>query len=108
MTILTIRAHKRHAVREPVWLKKSNGFEVTGLLVDVSSAGCRINHLGGDEFAEGDAAVVELNKLSLVRSIRWLRQGVAGVRLQKQLDHEQLASIVHRGNGTGNVRQYGT
>ena len=57
MTVLTIRAHRRYAVRQPVRLVKAGAKPVSGLMIELSSEGIRISNLGRSPFAIGDLSV---------------------------------------------------
>lgn len=104
MTVLTIRAHKRYAVRQPIWLRRPlDGFQVTGLMIELSTEGCRLSSLGSSDFATGDLITVEGDQLKLAGRIRWTRQGISGVRLIKPLAAEELDAHLLRLRGP-NVR----
>lgn len=97
MTVLTIRAHKRYAVRESIWLRRPlDGFQVTGLMIELSTEGCRISSLGSADFSTGDQISVEGDRFKLTGRIRWTRHGVAGVRLDKPLLAKELSGHLLR------------
>lgn len=97
MTVLTIRAHKRYAVRQSIWLRRPlDGFQVTGLMIELSTEGCRISSLGSADFSTDDQIIVEGDEFKLTGRIRWTRQGVAGVRLDKPLLAEELSGHLLR------------
>ena len=54
MTVLTIRSHRSYAVRQPVNLRKPGGRAATGLMIELSSEGCRISNLARGQFAVGE------------------------------------------------------
>ncbi len=109
MTVLIIRAHKRYAVRQSIWLRRPlDGFEVTGWMIELSTKGCRIGNLGSAEFSSGDQIIVEGEELKLTGQIRWTRQGIAGVRLDKPLLAEELSAHLLRRCGDVAPIRYGT
>ena len=110
MTVLTIRAHKRYAVRQPVRLAKADHAPANGLLIELSAEGLRISNLGRAAFAIGEAVSVEVGDFSLRGLIRWAHDGIAGVRLDKALHSHQLGELIALGRGEipAEVRRYGT
>jgi len=110
MTVLTIRAHRRYAVRQPVLLGKPGSKPVSGLMIELSSEGVRISNLGRPGFTIGEPVTVELDDLKLRGHIRWTHDGIAGVRLDTALFTSELSELIARGRGElcGEVRRYGT
>ena len=111
MTVLTIRSHKRYAVRQPVYLKKPGEKAAQGLMIELSSEGIRISNLGRGAFAVGEPVSVDIDERTFMGRIRWAHDGVAGVRLDSALYPNQLGELIARGRGEsplGEVRRYGT
>ena len=111
MTVLTIRAHKRYAVRQPVRLGKSGANPVDGLMIELSSEGCRISNLGRPGFVIGESVTVEIAERKVHGRIRWSHDGIAGVRLDTALFTNQLSELIAIGRGecpAGEIRRYGT
>jgi len=110
MTVLTIRAHKRYAVRQPVKLCKTDAETVRGLMVELSSEGCRISNVERHGFAIGEAVKVEIDELEFGGRVRWAHDGIVGVRLDRALYSNQLGDLIARGRGEtcGDERRYGT
>jgi hypothetical protein len=104
MTVLTIRAHKRYAVRQPVRLGKPGVPPAKGLLIELSSEGFRISNLGRCDYAIGEAVTVELGELSLGGRIRWAHDGIAGVRLEHPLYPSQIGELIARDRGLAETR----
>ena len=104
MAVLTIRAHKRYAVRQPVRLGKPGGEPSKGLLIELSSEGCRISNLGRCDYVIGEPVTLELGELSLGGRIRWMHDGIAGVRLDQALYTSQLGELVARDRGRAEAR----
>jgi hypothetical protein len=111
MTVLTIRSHKRYAVRQPVQLAKPDAKPVSGLLIELSSEGCRISNLGRPGFAIGEAVTVEVADRKYHGHIRWTHDGIAGVRLDSALFPSQLSELIALGRAeapAAEERRYGT
>jgi hypothetical protein len=110
MTVLTIRAHRRYAVRQPVLLGKPGAAPVSGLMIELSSEGVRISNLGRPGFTIGEPVTVKVDDVTLRGRIRWTHDGIAGVRLDTALFTNELSELIARGRGElcGEVRRYGT
>ena len=110
MTVLTIRAHKRYAVRQQVQLRKPGTKSISGLMIELSSEGIRISNLGRPGFTIGEPVTVEIDELMFPGKIRWAHDGIAGVRLDNPLFTNELGSLIARGRGEscGDERRYGT
>ncbi len=110
VTVLTIRAHKRYAVRQPVRLAKTDSEPARGLMIELSSEGCRISNLGRRDFEIGDPVTVRVDEIELKGRIRWSHDGIAGVRLDPALYGQQLSNLIARGRGEdqAQIALYGT
>ena len=110
MTVLTIRAHRRYAVRQPVQLGKPGAKPISGLMIELSSEGVRISNLGRPGLMIGEPVTVEIDELKFHGKIRWTHDGIAGVRLDNALYSSQLGELIARGRGEGcaDERRYGT
>lgn len=108
MTVLTIRSRKRYAMRQPVRLGKPGGKPAQGLMIELSSEGCRISNLGPAQYAVGEEVTLEVEELSLSGRIRWAYNGIAGIRLENALFPSELSDLIARGRGPGEVVRYGT
>jgi hypothetical protein len=108
MTVLSIRAHKRYAVRQAVSLRKDGGRRSQGLLIELSSEGCRISNLERGEHLAGESVMIEIGDVKLNGHVRWAHNGVAGVRLDNALFSNQLAELVAMGRGEHEIARYGT
>ena len=104
MTVLTIRANRRYAVRQPVRLGKPGGVPAGGLMIELSSEGCRISKLGRCDYSIGEEVVLQLGELSLGGRIRWMHDGIAGVRLDRALYSSQLGELIARDRGFAEAR----
>ena len=110
MTVLTIRAHKRYAVRQMVTLHRQDRTSLGGLMIELSSEGFRISNLGRSGLTIGEPVTVEFDELTFHGRIRWSHDGIAGVRLDKALFSNEVNDLIARGRGAaqGDVRRYGT
>ena len=111
MTVLTIRANRRYAVRQPVRLGKCGEKPISGLMIELSSEGVRISNLGRPGFVIGEAVTVEIDDRNFHGRIRWCHDGIAGVRLDTALYSNQLSELIAFGRGeclAGEARRYGT
>lgn len=111
MTVLTIRSHKRYAVRQVVRLGKVGAKPVSGLMIELSSEGCRISNLGRPGFVIGEPVTVEIDGYKLRGKIRWAHDGIAGVRLDTALHPAQLGELIAMSRGESladELPRYGT
>jgi hypothetical protein len=111
MTVLTIRAHKRYAVRQTVRLQKPGAKPVGGLMIELSSEGVRISNLGRPGLVIGEPVTVEIDDRKFHGRIRWCHDGIAGVRLDVPLYPAQLGELIALGRGespAAEIRRYGT
>jgi hypothetical protein len=110
MTVLTIRTHRRYAVRQMVRLGRDGGKPLSGLMIELSSEGCRISNLGRPGLTIGEEVSVDVEGTKLHGYIRWTHDGIAGVRLAKALHPAQLGTLIARGRGeaAAELALYGT
>src|SRR6186997_3480618 len=110
MTVLTIRAHRRYAVRQPVRLRRDGGKTLSGLMIELSSEGVRISNLGRPGLAVGEEVTLDVEGAKLHGYIRWTHDGIAGVRLGRALHPAQLGELIARGRGeaAAEMALYGT
>jgi hypothetical protein len=99
MAVLTIRAQRRYAVRQPVRVRKPGAGAIGGLMIELSSEGCRISNLGRGSFEVGEQVTLEVEDQKLPGRIRWSHDGIAGVRLDRALFCAQLNELIARGRG---------
>ena len=110
MTVLTIRAHRRYAVRQPVRLRRDGEKALSGLMIELSSKGIRISNLGRPGLTIGEEVTVDVEGSKLHGYIRWTHDGIAGVRLGRALHPAQLGELIARGRGeaAAEMALYGT
>ena len=106
MTLLTIRSTRRYAVRHPVHLAKDGAEELTGLLIELCSEGCRISGLGECELVEGEEICVKLGPRRYEGFVRWARNGVAGVRFAQALFERQISELIDDGRADRRARAH--
>ncbi len=95
MSVLTIRAHKRYAVRLPVELHKKGRKPARGLLIELSQQGARISNLGGRAYQLGDEVTVLTDcGRELPGTVRWSHDGLAGIRLDRTLHAPELKDFL--------------
>ena len=99
MTVLTIRAHKRYATRQPVRLRAGRGKPIEGLLIELSAEGIRVSNLGPAQFDIGQTVTVEVGDTDYQGRIRWAHDGIAGVRLDRALHCPEIAQLLELGRG---------
>lgn len=114
MTVLTIRAHKRFAVCRKTRLRKSGKRGAEALLIELSLDGCRIGQVGASEdFAIGDVLTLRVDGRAapLEGRVRWLGEGVIGLRFTCPLHNAALEALIRLCRGENDppaLRAYGT
>ena len=95
MSVLTIRAHRRYALRTPAKLTQSGRKAAKCLLIELSQEGARLSNLGGRDFAQGEEVtlVTECGK-RMAGIIRWAHDGRAGVRLDRALHMPEMTALI--------------
>ena len=107
MSVLTIRAHRRYALKMPAKLRKTGGKPAACLLIELSQHGARISNLGERTYAQGEE--VELHTdcgKTLGGIIRWAHDGLAGVQLARSLHLPELSELLQANRqemGAGNL-----
>ena len=112
MSVMTIRAHKRYAMRLPVQLaRKGRKTGAKGLLIELSSKGARISNLGNATYEYGEEVVLGMcDGRELRGTIRWAHDGLAGVTLDSPLHAPQMAEFLEASQRSKAARdlRYGT
>ena len=109
MTVVTIRTHRRYAVRGPVQLAREDGTSSQGLMIEVAAHGCRVSNLHGAALQQGEKLrIIAQEGVELCASVRWAHDGVAGLKLDRPLHPRQMAQMVSAMRGEGDNRRYGT
>lgn len=95
MSVLTIRTHKRYALRLPVELSGAGGGTARGLLIELSKQGARISNLGQRSYEFGDeVSVVTDCGRELKGTVRWSHDGLAGISLEAPLHAPQMSDFL--------------
>lgn len=97
MKILTIRKHRRFAVRHGALLERSGGgrAEASGLLVEISLDGCRITSGTAQGFAIGDPVRVRVDGFDAISGqVRWSDNGCVGLRFDRPLHLAMLETMI--------------
>jgi hypothetical protein len=95
MNILTIRKHKRFAVRRKANLVSPGNRPKPGLLVEVSLEGCRMGIAGCADFAVGQQVKVRIAGFGDFRAeVRWAGQGFVGMHFVQALHHAELNELI--------------
>ena len=108
MTVLTIRSHRRYAVRQIVNLQKRGARTAQGLMIELSSEGCRISNLQRGDYTAGEEVTLEIGEMARHGRIRWAHDGVVGVRLDNALFSGQLSNLIALDRGQEEIVRYGT
>ncbi|RJY08776.1 PilZ domain-containing protein [Aurantiacibacter aquimixticola] len=95
MSVLTIRAHRRYALRTPAQLKRTGRKAAKCLLIELSQQGARLSNLGQSEFLAGDIVtlVTDCGK-ALEGTIRWAHDGRAGVTLNRAMHMPEMSALI--------------
>lgn len=95
MGVLTIRAHKRFALRLPVELERPGRKTAQGLLIEVSQKGARVSNLGRGKYEFGDpVTVMAPGGIELVGTVRWAHDSLAGIQLARSLHVPELNALL--------------
>lgn len=97
MKLLTIRKHRRFAVRHGAHLEVTVGSRdpAVGLLVELSLEGCRIAGSAGHGFAVGDTVRVRVDGFEAIPGqVRWADHGCVGLRFDRPLHTPVLESMI--------------
>ncbi|AKH41316.1 hypothetical protein FHS61_001843 [Altererythrobacter atlanticus] len=90
------RAGRRFAVKRTVGLcPRDGGRPASGLMIELSSYGCRLSKLGNRDFAQGDEVTVNVtDETELTGFIRWTHDGLAGVGFKRALPAAELSQLL--------------
>ncbi|MHA6317193.1 hypothetical protein ACXYN8_05980 [Altererythrobacter sp. CAU 1778] len=111
MSILTIRAQKRFAVRRDVRLSDDSGREASGLMIELCAEGCRISQVDGDSFSALQSVVLSIGNKIHHGIVRWTRESTLGLKLDKPLHLTEITEILKQSHSAGNCGpqlRYGT
>ncbi|MGX7895557.1 PilZ domain-containing protein [Tsuneonella sp. HG222] len=95
MSVLVIRANKRFAVRRSVLLRGGKAKRRGGLMIELSSEGCRISNAASLDYAVDQDVTVELDcGKSLPGKVRWAHDGFVGVKFMQALRQCELTGLL--------------
>ncbi|MBO0749143.1 MAG: PilZ domain-containing protein [Porphyrobacter sp.] len=108
MSVLTIRSHKRFAVRRPITLHETSGGKRGGLMIELSSEGCRISGLDSLAYTIDQQVTLELDGGERVPGrVRWAHDGFVGVKFANALRLTELGAMIEASR-MAPERRYGT
>lgn len=99
MTLLVVRAHKRFAVRRTVEVARTSsaGKPVSGLMIELSSEGCRISSINQQQFECGQDVDLRIEGFQPIEAcVRWFHDGCAGLRFTRAVGSSQLDAMLAR------------
>ena len=109
MTVLTIRSHRRYAMRMPVTLQRKGEKALRGLLIELSQEGARVSNLGRVPYEAGDTVTLEMRGGRKIHStVRWAHDGIAGLKLNRSLHVPEMSDIIAGDRERDEWRNYGT
>ena len=111
MSILVIRSHKRFAVRRPVSLHAEDSKRRGGLMIELSSEGCRNSNAESGAFMIDQPVTLDLGEDErLDGRIRWAHDGFVGVKFARALRLGELGELLEasRAPAVSEERRYGT
>lgn len=90
-----IRPHKRFAVRRPVSLHVEDSKRGGGLMIELSSQGCRISRAEGGAFTADQPVTLDLGEDERLEGrIRWAHGGVVSVKFARALRSAELGQLL--------------
>ncbi len=102
VSVLVIRAHKRFAVRRSVMLRGGPVKKRGGLMIELSSEGCRISNADSLSYTADQDVTVELDDgTRLPGKVRWAHDGFVGVRFAQALRQGELADLLETSRAPG-------
>ena len=108
MTVLTIRSHKRYAVRRPVTLREAAGNKRCGLMIELSGEGCRISGVNSLAYTIYQPVTLDLGDGEhLGGRVRWAHDGFVGVKFAAALRPAELGAMIEASR-MAPERRYGT
>lgn len=97
MTLLTIRASRRYATRQPASVTGPGDASCTALLIELSTEGCRFSTTDALAVKRGDELTVKIRGRSLKGCVRWGDSQTIGLRFDKALFQPELREILAAG-----------
>ena len=95
MTILTIRKHKRFAIRQTARLMGLGRRPSTGLLVEVSLDGGRLAIADSDRLSIDQTVTIDIAGFAKLKAqVRWTGNGLVGLRFDQPLHNCELDELL--------------
>ena len=108
MSVLTIRSHKRFAVRRSVTLREEAGGKRGGLMIELSCEGCRISGVNSLAYTIDQLVALDLGEDECLGGrVRWAHDGFVGVKFAKPLRPAELGAMLEASR-MAPERRYGT
>lgn len=109
MSVLTIRSHKRFAVRRPISLHGEDSTRRGGLMIELSSEGCRISNAESGAFVVDQPVTLDLGDERLDGRVRWAHDGFVGIKFARALRSVELGELLEASRAPASEeRLYGT
>ena len=109
MSVLTIRAHRRYALRLPVEFHKEGRKTGSGLLIELSQQGARISNLPGQPYHMGDEVTITTGCGKKIGGfVKWSHDGLAGIRLARPMHLPELSMLLEANRNLDEMPLYGT
>ncbi len=109
MNVLRIRAHTRFAVCQPACLESETATIDNATVVELSLDGCRIANTQAARLEAGDTVSVSVTGADpFGGTVRWISDGVAGLKLVRPFHADELTRMVRicRGEGDDGLRMH--
>jgi hypothetical protein len=108
VSVLTIRTHKRFAVRRPVTLREDSGGKRGGLMIELSSEGCRISGVNSLAYTSDQQVTLAFDDGERFPGrVRWAHDGFVGVKFAQALRPAELGAMLEVSR-MAPERRYGT
>ncbi len=108
MSVLVIRSHKRFAVRRPISLQETSGGKRGGLMIELSSEGCRISGVNSLAYTIDQQVTLEFDDGERFGGrVRWAHDGFVGVKFAAALRPAELGAMLEVSR-LAPERRYGT
>jgi len=108
VSVLVIRTNKRFAVRRPITLHETSGGKRGGLMIELSSEGCRISGVNSLAYTIDQPVSLEFeNGECFAGRVRWAHDGFVGVKFASALRQSELGAMLEV-SWMAPERRYGT
>jgi hypothetical protein len=95
VSVLVIRSHKRFAVRRPITLHETSGGKRGGLMIELSSEGCRISGVNSLAYTIDQQVTLAFDDGERYAGrVRWAHDGFVGVKFATPLRPADLGTML--------------